>query len=252
MLFRARALTIAFACAIPCAAAAQPASGPADSQRKFEITDNSFLVEEAFNQETGVFQNIFTWTRSRDGGWQAAFTQEWPAPGMTHQLSYTLPFSRSGPAAGFNDVMLNYRYQLTTEAPGRPAISPRLSLIAPTGRESKGLGDGAIGLQVNVPVSKQFGDLYLHGNGGGTWINGVDWTPHVAGSGIWRVSPMFNLMLESVVSIGESTTVSPGFRRAWNVGERQIVIGAAVPFTRSEGNGTAALLTYFSYELPFR
>jgi hypothetical protein len=252
MRLRTHTLAITFTVIAAGAAAAQSPPAPAGRQRKFEITDNSFLVEESFNQERGVFQNIFTWTRSRDGDWQASFTQEWPAPGMTHQLSYTIPFSRVGPAAGFNDVMLNYRYQVTTEAPGRPAIAPRLSLILPTGRESKGLGDGAIGLQLNVPVSKQFGDLYLHGNGGGTWINNVDWTPHVAGSGIWRVSPMFNLMLESVLEIGKSTTVSPGFRRAWNVGDRQIVIGAAVPFTRADGKGSAALLTYFSYELPFR
>jgi hypothetical protein len=46
--------------------------------------------------------------------------------------------------------------------------------------------------------------------------------------------------------------VSPGFRRGWNFGEHQLVIGAAVPITRADGRSTAALLTYFSYELPFR
>jgi hypothetical protein len=234
------------------AAKAQPPASAADPNRKFEITDNSFLVEEAFNQERGVVQNIFTWTRARDGDWQASFTQEWPVPGMTHQFSYTIPFSRSGPAAGFNDVMLNYRYQLTTEGGGRPAIAPRLSLIVPSGRESEGLGSGSIGLQLNVPASKQFGDLYVHANAGGTWINGVAWTPQVAGSGIWRLSPMLNLMLEAVVQVGDSVTIAPGFRRGWNVGEKQIVVGAAVPFTRADGTSTAALLTYFSYELPFR
>jgi hypothetical protein len=252
MLIRVQAVATALVIAACAEAAAQPTSSPDDPQRKFEIVDNSFLVEEAFNQETGVFQNIFTWTRSRDGDWQAVFTQEWPVPGMTHQLSYTIPFSRSGPAAGFNDVMLNYRYQVTSEAPGRPAVAPRLSLIVPTGRQRDGLGDGAIGLQLNVPASKQFGNLYVHANAGGTWIRGVDWTPQVAASAIWRVSPMFNLMLESLHLIGESTTVSPGFRRGWNVGDKQIVIGAAVPCTRVGGNSTAALLTYFSYELPFR
>src|SRR5204863_7185946 len=156
------------------------------------------------------------------------------------------------PEAGFNDVMLNYRYQVTTEAPGRPAIAPRLSLIVPTGRENQGLGAGAMGLQINVPVSKQLGDLYVHANGGGTWINDAGWTPHVAGSGIWRVSPMLNLMLEAVVDVGQAVTVAPGFRRGWNIGEKQIVVGAAVPLTRADGSGTAALLTYFSYELPFR
>jgi hypothetical protein len=234
------------------AAAAQAPPARTDRQRKFEIGDNSFLVEEAFNQEEGVFQNIFTWTRERDGDWQASFTQEWPMPADAHQFSYTIPFSRVGPEAGFNDVMLNYRYQLTKEAAGRPAISPRVSLIVPTGRENRGPGSVALGFEVNVPVSKQFGNLYLHANGGTTWTDAVNWTPHVAGSGIWRVTPMFNLMLEAVETIGTSTIISPGFRRAWNVGDKQIVAGVAVPFTRANGEGTAALFTYFSYELPFR
>ena len=81
---------------------------------------------------------------------------------------------------------------------------------------------------------------------------GVERVTHMAGSGIWRVTPMFNLMLEAVVELDESTTVAPGFRRGWNVGDRQVVVGAAVPLTHSDGATTAALLTYFSYELPFR
>jgi len=47
-------------------------------------------------------------------------------------------------------------------------------------------------------------------------------------------------------------TVSPGFRRGWNFGEHQLVIGAAAPVTRASGATDVALLTYFSYELPFR
>jgi hypothetical protein len=224
----------------------------ADASRKWEILDNSFLVEESFNQEAGVVQNIFTWTRGRDGAWEGSFTQEWPAPGMAHQLSYTLPFSGTGRASGIGDVLLNYRYQLREESAGGPAISPRLSVILPTGREADDLGSGTAGLQILVPASKQFGDFYVHANAGYTWLPDVQHTTHVAGSGIWRVAPMFNLMLEGVVELGESTTLSPGFRRGWNFGEHQLVIGAAVPITRAEGRSTAALLTYFSYELPFR
>jgi hypothetical protein len=227
---------------------------PADSSRKFEITDNSFLVEEAFNQERGIFQNIATWTRGRDGAWDAAFTQEWPVPGMTHQLSYTVPFAgvEGHRARGFGDVLINYRYQLLGEENGRPAISPRLSVILPTGRERDGLGAGVVGLQVNGPISKQFGDLYLHANAGWTWLPDRERVTHVAGSGIWRVTPMFNLMLEAVAELNLTTTLSPGFRRGWNVGDRQWVVGAAAPITRASGATTVALLTYLSYELPFR
>jgi hypothetical protein len=240
---------IALASSLP--ALAQATQNP-DRSGKWEILDNSFLVEEAFNQDPGVVQNIFTWTRGRDGAWQGSFTQEWPAPGMTHQLSYTLPFSSTGLASGIGDVLLNYRYQLREETAGGPAIAPRLSVILPTGREADDLGSGTAGLQILVPASKQFGDLYVHANAGYTWLPDVQRTTLVAGSGIWRVAPMFNLMLEGVVAFGESTTISPGFRRGWSIGEHQLVIGAAVPITRADGRSTAALLTYFSYELPFR
>lgn len=222
------------------------------SARKWEITDNSFLVEEAFNQEARVFQNIFTWTRGRDGAWDASFTQEWPAPGMNHQLSYTLTYVGDGESSGVGDALINYRWQLRKEDGGGPAISPRLSVILPTGRESAGFGGGTAGLQFNLPVSKQFGDFYVHGNAGYTWLPDVQRTSHVAASGIWRVTPMLNLMLEGVAEFGETLTLSPGFRRGWNVGQRQVVIGIAAPMTRVDGRSTAALLTYFSYELPFR
>jgi hypothetical protein len=225
---------------------------PLDSSRKWEIIDNSFLVEEAFNQEAGVMQNIFTWTRGRGGTWDGSFTQEWPAPGKRHQFSYSIPFASTGEAAGVADVLLNYRLQLRDETATGPAISPRLSIILPSGREADGLGGGTTGLDMNLPISKQFGDLYVHANAGYTWLPDVQRTMRVAGSGIWRVLPMLNLMLEGVVEVDEAVTISPGFRRGWNVGERQIVIGAAVPITRADNRWTGALLTYFSYELPFR
>ena len=234
-------------------ATAQVTNRPqAAAAQKWEILDNSFLVEEAFNQEAGVVQNILTWTRGRDGAWGGSFTQEWPAPGMSHQISYTLPFSGTGQASGFGDVLLNYRFQLREETRRGPAIAPRLSVILPTGREEAGLGSGTAGLQINVPASKQFGDFYLHANAGYTWLPDVQATPQISGSGIWRVTPVLNLMLEGMIEFDESLTVSPGFRRGWNFGDHQLVIGVAVPITRADGRSTAALLTYFSYELPFR
>jgi hypothetical protein len=225
---------------------------PVAAQGKWEILDNSFLVEESFNQEAGVFQNIFTWTRVGRDTWEGTFTQEWPVPGIRHQLSYTVPFSRSNGASGLNDVMVNYRYQVLEETARRPAFAPRASLIVPTGREADGLGDGTFGLEINLPASKQFGDIYVHANAGLRWLPDADRHGFVAASAIWRTTPMFNLMLEVIDDFEAGVTVSPGFRRAWNVGERQIVIGFAVPVTRSSGTSTAAALSYFSYELPFR
>ena len=43
------------------------------------IQDNSFLVEEAYNQEFGVVQHISSFTRFWDSkDWNYSFTQEWP------------------------------------------------------------------------------------------------------------------------------------------------------------------------------
>jgi hypothetical protein len=244
--------TALVALAAPAATAfAQSAQTPAPSPIKWEILDNSFLVEEAFNQERGVFQNIFTWTRGRDRTWDATFTQEWPVPGMTHQLSYTVPLSGTGTASGLGDVMLNYRYQWREGGDGRPAIAPRFSVILPTGRESDGLGAGTAGLQINLPLSQQFGNVFVHANAGFTW-QGDDRTPFVSGSGIWRVAPLFNLMLEAVVDGDDAVTVSPGARQGFNISTHQLVVGAAVPITRASGRTTTSLFTYLSYELPFR
>ena len=48
-------------------------------------------------------------------------------------------------------------------------------------------------------------------------------------------------------------TVSPGIRGGWNLkGDKQIVIGAAIPITWVEGTTSAGVFAYFSYELPFK
>jgi hypothetical protein len=231
--------------------APQAAAQSLDPSRKWEILDNSFLIEESFNQERGVVQNIFSWTRGWAGGWGANFTQEWPVPGTAHQLSYTLPFAAISDATGWGDVLLNYRYQLLEESEGVPAIAPRVSLILPTGRSEDGLGGGTYGIQFNLAASKQYGDFYVHGNAGFTWRPEVQRTPSLGASGIWRATPMWNVMLEAVVAFDESTIVSPGIRRGWNFGDHQLVVGAAVPFTRAAGDTSTAVLAYMSYELPF-
>jgi DtxR family Mn-dependent transcriptional regulator len=257
--------------------ATAPAQAPAESDSPFKIEDNSFLVEEAFNQEKGIFQNIFGATRM-SGAWAATFTQEWPVGSETHQLSYTVAFLDSGAHFGVGDTLLNYRYQVLMEGPGRPALAPRASLVVPTGSVAHGRGDGSYGLQVNLPFSKRHGDVYWHWNGGFTWLPRADaphafamgtseranlMSPFLAGSAIYALRPMFHLMLENVVLFEQSFdgietsrdtlyTLSPGFRGGWNVGDAQIVTGAAVPITWGGGSTEAGVFLYFSYELPFK
>ncbi|PYR78723.1 MAG: hypothetical protein DMF86_05230 [Acidobacteria bacterium] len=275
------------------------AQQPPPPSREFEIKDNSFLVEEAFNQEAGIVQHIFGVTRENGGGWQFTFTQEWPAPGEQHQLSYTLAYGGMGGEHGFGDTLLNYRFRVWDEGPGRPACAPRLSLVVPTGRSElenldgpqtePGFGFGSVGLQVNVPFSKQRGDWYWHWNAGFTWLPRADsprpierdatgrrapvgearkvdlLSPHLAGSAIFRLRPMVNVMLESAVDFVESPdspgttgrdtqfTLAPGVRAARNLGEnRQIVVGAAAPITWSSGDTVRAVFISFSFEGPMK
>jgi hypothetical protein len=250
----ALALMMLFAAGVP--ARAQPVAPPPEPLPKFEVVDNSFFVEEAFNQEPEIFQNIFSWVRSNDGEWQGTFTQEWPVPGKTHQLSFTLPFGGGIARAHFGDALVNYRYQLLEEGEGRPAFSPRVSFILPSDPTAESDHAGAV---LNLPFSKQVGNIYWHWNAGLSWQKTV--TPLLAGSAILRLTGKFQLMLESVLSWdpndggGRDTTltISPGFRRGWNFGERtQVVFGLGMPVTRGGGDTTVALLTYFSYELPFK
>ena len=252
----------------PLAAAAQ-ATAPASPSpnRPFEILDNSFLVEEAFNQEAGIFQNIFGYSRS-SGFWEFAFTQEWPVTSQKHQFSYTVPVYSALGDRNVGDVLVNYRYQAMLEDPGIPAFSPRVSLIIPSNPD----GYESLGVQANLPFSKQRGDLYFHWNAGVTWRPRARFiderhsleTPRLSGSAIYRVKPMFNLMLESVLDFEEFPsgdggtdratvfTLSPGARGGWNIGDRQLIVGAAIPIFFAEGGSDAGMLLYLSYELPFR
>ena len=178
------------------------------------IQDNSFLVEEAYNQNFGVVQHISSFTRfwnSKD--WNYTFTQEWPVPGdERHQLSYTLAAVHSGDfpgsGAGFGDVLLNYRYQLVGSGDTRVAFSPRLSLIFPTGDSSQEQGAGSFGVQTSLPLSVVLNKkLVSHWNVGATYFpHAQDASGDRASSAaynlgqsfIWLVHTRFNVMLETV------------------------------------------------------
>src|SRR5215216_5301248 len=59
---------------------------------ELKIEDNSFLVDEAFNQEKGVMQFIsnFYWSNLGSNCMAYAFTHEIPVSNDHHQVSYTL------------------------------------------------------------------------------------------------------------------------------------------------------------------
>jgi hypothetical protein len=80
------------------------------------IEDNSFLIEEAYNQEPEVVQHIFNAVYNNDSRrrrWTFNFTQEWPVFSQDHQFSYTIPsyhlVEGSDRVYGLGDIQLNYR-----------------------------------------------------------------------------------------------------------------------------------------------
>jgi DtxR family Mn-dependent transcriptional regulator len=239
------------------AAAAQPAPAGAAA---FRVLDNAFLVEEAFNQEAGVFQNIVGVDLRPDGTWETAFTQEWPLGGWRHQASYTVALGATPFGAGLDDVQLHYRYQALTETATTPAFSPRLTVILPSGNADKDLG-GDAGWQINLPFSKQIGDGYLHWNAGFTHLPGAvegTLTPHAAVGLMWRARPMLHPMIEALVEWEDRAggreaiwTIAPGVRTGWDIGETQTILGLAVPVVVGRGRADAGAFLYLSYELPF-
>ena len=134
------------------------------------IQDNSFFVEEAYNQEPGVVQHILNVPINFINGSREitpSFTQEWPVFSQTHQFSYTIPYAFTEEDNGMEDMRLNYRLQALTEDEWTPAFAPRLSLVLPTGDRDKGLGTGVVGYETNLPFSKIISDRWtLHFNAG--------------------------------------------------------------------------------------
>lgn len=258
-------------------AAAQEISREGAKEIPPSIQDNSFLMEEAYNQEEGVVQHISAFQRQRGGAWVATFTQEWPVPRQAHQLSYTIPYlhvSGDGAAgSGLGDIALNYRYQLAGSGETRFACAPRLSLLLPTGNESRGLGAGGAGVQANVAASTVLSEKFVaHTNLGSTYLpraqnrrgqkaGTLGW--NAGQSLIWTVLPTFNALVEAVWARSEEVVgagrvrgvqsffISPGIRWAYNFPSGlQVVPGVAAPIGAGPSRGDRAIFVYLSFEHP--
>jgi hypothetical protein len=247
-------------------------SASAQGEESGKIRDNSFLLEEAYNQEKGVVQHIQTFQYMKDKSWIYSFTQEWPVPKETHQLSYSIPVLHlhdDGTETGFGDVALNYRYQAILKDP--IAFSPRLSLLLPTGSHDRGLGNGAVGYQANLPLSVEISEKWVtHWNLGATFVarsKGVDGAEadtlgfNYGASMIYLLSENFNIMLEAVGTSSESVEgtgltsrehaffINPGMRFALNFKSGlQIVPGIAMPIGVGPSGGEYGAFLYLSLE----
>jgi len=253
------------------------AGGRVAAQEAEPLADNSFLIEEAYNQNPGVVQEINAFTRSSGGAdWVYTITQEWPVGGMRHQLSYTIDVEHHAPfhSTGFGDGLINYRYQAVGMRGGPVFVAPRLTAVLPIGRPASGRGSGAFGLQANLPVTVVLSPkISTHWNAGVTLLpstespTGAQATTTSLNAGasvIWLVRPLFNLIVEGVWLndenvIGPGATerqtsafVNPGFRWGFNLrGGLQIVTGVAYTVSLNDANPDGLFL-YLSFEHPFR
>jgi len=258
---------------VPVLEAQQPDSTSSDEAG---IQDNSFLVEEAYNQEPGVVQHISTFQGWRGSGdFDFAFTQEWPFRTIRHQLSYDIPIARTGSRTGLGDIGVNYRYQLVGDGSTQLAVAPRLTMILPTGDWENGQGNGSVGAEVNLPVSFVVSPaLVTHFNLGAAGIPSArntlgdragifEWS--AAQSSIVTLSSRFQPMLEIVYTRGsevtgedktgttESLVVAPGFRAAINLKSGlQIVPGFSVPLGVGPSKGDRGFFFYLSFEHAFK
>ena len=264
---------LALSCAVTYCALAfvSPVAGEEDKRLAAGIQDNSFLIEEAYNQESGVVQHIGAF-RLQGRDWTSVFVQEWPIGSQKHQFSYLLRYSSllvdGERNRGLGDAMLNYRYQALSESEHRPAFAPRVSLILPTGDSNRGLGNGSLGYEINLPLSKIVSDrITVHANAGLSSYFDVmgrsPTSPFLGGSAIYAVTRDFNLMLEVLAEWTESVnemrkieretslTVSPGLRSAFNSSAGQLVLGLATPIRFSKGSTDYGALFYVSFEHSF-
>jgi len=244
-------------------------AAPAAAQH---IQDNSFLLEEAYNQEEGVVQHIGTFERpDPGGGWVFALTEEWPIFDRRHQFSFTIPLvSAEGAAAGFGDLSVDYRYQLLGDGDARVAAAPRLSLLLATGDETEGRGEGRIGAEIGVPASVVLAPaLVAHTNAAlafllearqGTGPRDRSLQSTLGQSLVWLAHPRVNVLLEAVwkrregessVDDLESLFISPGVRAGFDVGSVQVVPGIAIPIGAGPSSGERSLLVYLSLEHGF-
>jgi hypothetical protein len=223
------------------------------------VEDNSFLLEEAFNQSPGAVQHITTayWDRFNRSNLIMGFSQEIPLGNIRHQFSYTVYFDVLQPdtlaansfagknITGVGDLYLSHRF-LLMGAEDWAMVIPRFTLILPTGKAIDGLGSGGFGAQFNLAVTKRLSRrLVSHFNAGYTYIIRADrYGYNVAGvkflayeknldyknigtSLVWYPRPKFNLMMECVYNfdpeIGESGSIIQHIQTTINPGFRNAI-----------------------------
>jgi len=235
------------------------------------IEDNSFLVEEAYNQEPGVVQFINVWQKpTKTNDWTFTFINEVPVISQAHQFSYELPYSNnsSNNKSQLKDVKLNYRYEVARSEMVTSTV--RLSVTLPTGNYKDGFGSGAYGYETALISSLKISDLWVqHWNfGGGIVPNSknvsedkADISRYFFGlSQVLLMTDNLNFMFEltgsqsqAIVSNGvtsweQELIVSPSVRYGIDYKGWQFVPGIALPTGFGASAGQNQQLGYLSIE----
>ena len=264
------------------AEAARPihAASPLEPARKYSeaIEGNSFFIEEAYNQDPRRVHQMVNGLYVRDKGanFFGTFGQEWPVGGLHHQLSYEVSYDslEGGAVRGLTDSFVDYRYQVGTKGTDWAVVTPRVSLVVPTGKVSRGLGCGVFGFQLALSASRRFSEHWVaHANAGWEFLPKAKCltadgrnvrqdlsSGYFGGSVIWLAKPAFNVVFECLVTdiasfapdgtVGTAwqTIISPGLRWAVNWGPSQLVPGIAAPLIFAAGKARIGLFLYIAFE----
>lgn len=219
------------------------------------LRDNSFLIEEAYNQEPGVVQHVGTFALGRIDGWALGFDQEWPLGGMRDQLSVSLGLLDTGTDFRMGDIELSYRRQLVGEPESRLLLAPKLSLAwfqaedGPDGNK-EGAG-GSVGLPVTFVLAPS---IVTHLNAGVT-VGPFSPVANAGASAVWLLAPTVNLLVEGIWAGQRGSppvyVLNPGARFAINAGSLQVVPGISFPIDLTGHEETDAVFFYLSFEHPF-
>ncbi|MDX2091356.1 MAG: hypothetical protein SFX73_26085 [Kofleriaceae bacterium] len=229
------------------------------------IVDNSFYVEEAYNQEAGVVQHIQQLQLDpKTKAWAYLLTTEWPASDQLNQLSVSVPINHDPDGTGIGDVMINYRRELLRLPEDKVIVTPRFSLWLPTGDAAMARGAGVAGIQAQACVSfLPHSSIAFHSNLGVTAPLTTDASGDTAfllgQSVIWFVHDRLNIMAEAAATVpavddadaSRTLILSPGLRTALDFDSGlQIVPGAAVPLILEDDARSWGVLFYVSIEHP--
>ena len=177
------------------------------------------------------------------------------------QLHMILPFAFNDPAGGarqtgYGDTELGVKYRFVHESDDMPMVGVFPIFLAPTGDDSKGLGNGSWQLYLPIWVQKSWDKWTTYG-GGGYWINHANGAKNNAFAGgllqrelsdEWTLGGEIFYRTEQFPGQGSSAGFNVG--GSFNPGEHHHIL-----FSVGKGVHNAAdtnkVSTYIGYQLTY-